>query len=139
MNWKIACFAALVMWSTYGFFAERAGKIHGEKINLIFETLAFIVLALIAVASGIGDIKKITTSSAIHASVMGLLSAGGFWFILYAFKVVPQQETFLVLLISGIFPVLAAVISNFLVAPLSIYQWLGVAMAGGGLILVSWK
>lgn len=139
MNWKIACFVALVMWSAYGFFGERAGKIHGEKVNMIFETLAFILLALIAAVSGLGDIKKVTTDSAIHASVMGLLSAGGFWFVLYAFKVVPQQETFLVLLISGMFPILAAVISNFIIAPLSIQQWLGVAMAGGGLILVSWK
>ena len=139
MNWKIACFVALVMWSAYGFFGERAGKIHGEKINLLFETLAFIILALIAIVSGIGDFKKVTTESAVNASVMAFLSAGGFWFILYAFKAVPQQETFLVLLISGMFPVMAAVISNFLIEPLSIQQWLGVAMAGGGLILVSWK
>jgi drug/metabolite transporter (DMT)-like permease len=37
------------------------------------------------------------------------------------------------------FPVLAAVISNFLIESLSVQQWLGIAMAGGGLILVSWK
>lgn len=139
MNWKTACFAALVMWSAYGFFGERAAKIHGDKVNMIFETLAFIALTLIAALSGIGDFKKITGGSAINASAMGFLSAGGFWFVLYAFKVVPQNETFLVLLISGMFPVMAAVVSNFIVAPLSIYQWLGVAMAGGGLILVSWK
>jgi len=139
MNWRIASLVALAMWSAYGFFGERAGKIHGEKINLLFETLAFIILALIAIVSGIGDFKKVTTDSAINASVMALLSAGGFWFILYAFKVVPQQETFLVLLISGMFPVLAAVISNFIIAPLSVQQWLGVAMAGGGLLLVRWK
>ena len=139
MNWKIASLVALAMWSTYGFFGERAGKIHGEKINLLFETLAFITLALIAIVSGIGDFKKVTTDSAINASVMAFLSAGGFWFILYAFKDASQQETFLVLLISGMFPILAAVISNFFIFPLSIWQWLGVAMAGGGLILVSWK
>jgi drug/metabolite transporter (DMT)-like permease len=61
MNWKIACFVALVMWSVYGFFGERAGKVHGEKINLLFETLAFIILALVAIVSGIGDFKRVTT------------------------------------------------------------------------------
>jgi len=139
MNWKIASLVALAMWSIYGFFGERSAKIHGEKVNMIFETLAFIVLAFIAAASGIGDFKKVTGNSAFNASIMGLLSAGGFWFILYAFKVVPQSETFLVLLISGMFPVIAAIINNFIVSPLTICQWIGVVMAGAGLVLVSWK
>jgi drug/metabolite transporter (DMT)-like permease len=141
MNWKIASLIALAMWSVYGFFGERAGKIHGEKVNLLFETLAFIILALIASASGLGDIKKVTLDSAIKASIMGFLSAGGFWFVLYAMRVVPQTDTTLVLLISGMFPVGAAVISQFIpgIDPLSIRQWIGFAVASGGLILVVWK
>jgi drug/metabolite transporter (DMT)-like permease len=141
MSWKIACFVALVMWSAYGFFGERSAKIHGDKVNMIFETLAFIALALIAAVSGIGDFKKITINSAINASVMGLLSAGGFWFVIYALKIAPQTDTALVLLISGMFPVGAAVISHFIpgIGPLSVQQWIGVAMAGGGMILVNWK
>jgi drug/metabolite transporter (DMT)-like permease len=141
MNWKIACVVALVMWSAYGFFGERAGKIHGEKVSLIFETLAFILLTLIAATSGLGDIKKVTADSAIKASIMAFLSAGGFWFVLYAMRVAPQTDTTLVLLISGMFPVGAAVISQFIpgIDPLSIRQWIGFAMASGGLILVVWK
>lgn len=127
------------MWSAYGFFGERSAKIHGDKMNMIFETLAFILLALFAAASGLGDFRKVTAHSAMNASVMGLLSAGGFWFVLYALKIVPQNDTALVLLISGMFPVGAAIISNFMFEALSIQQWVGVVMAGAGLILVNWK
>jgi hypothetical protein len=36
---------------------------------------------------------------------MALLSAVGYWFILYALKVVPQEQTGIAILISGMFPV----------------------------------
>jgi drug/metabolite transporter (DMT)-like permease len=139
MNWKVACSIALVAWSVYGFFGERAAKVHGDKINMIFETLAFILLALIAAIGGINDFQKVTTNSAINASVMGLLSAGGFWFVLYALKIAPQQDIALVLLISGMFPIGAAVISHFIASPLSLLQWAGVALAGVGMVMVNLK
>jgi drug/metabolite transporter (DMT)-like permease len=139
MNWKTACFVALAMWSAYGFFGERAAKVHGDKINLLFETGAFILLSLIAAASGISDFQKVTINSAWNGSIMGLLSAGGFWFVLYAMKISPQQDIALVLLISGMFPVGAAVISNFVTGPLSVFQWVGVAMAGAGMIMINIK
>lgn len=136
MNWKIACLVAFAMWSVYGFFGERASKIHGEKVNLIFETLAFIFLSVIAAASGIDDFRKTTVNSAINASVMGLLSAGGFYFVLYALRVAPQQDTALVILISGLFPIGTAVVSHFILGPLSVMQWVGVSLAGAGMVLV---
>jgi drug/metabolite transporter (DMT)-like permease len=139
MNWKVACCIALIAWSAYGFFGERAAKVHGDKINMIFETIAFILLALIAAIGGVNDFQKVTTNSAINGSIMGLLSAGGFWFVLYALKIAPQQDTALVLLISGMFPVGAAVISNFVITPLSLMQWIGIALAGFGMVLVNLK
>lgn len=137
MNWKIACWIAFAMWSVYGFFGERAAKVHGEKVNMIFETLAFILLAIAAAVSGMDDFRKTTFSSALNASIMGLLSAGGFYFVLYALRVVPQQDTALVILISGLFPIGTAIASNFIVAPLSIVQWIGVFLAGAGMVLVT--
>lgn len=135
MGWKFACFIAFAMWSVYGFFGERAGKIHGEKVNLIFETVAFVLLALIAAGDAIGDFHKVTGKSAINASMMGLLSAVGFWFMLYALKVVPQEQTGIALLISGMFPVGAILISNFVAAPLVMWQWVGVALVAIGMPL----
>ncbi len=135
MSWKIACLVAFAMWSVYGFFGERAGKIHGEKVNLIFETVAFILLALVATTSATGDFSKITGKSAFNASMMGLLSAVGFWFMLYALKVVPQQQTGVALLISGMFPVGAMLVSNFVAAPLVTWQWVGVALVAVGMPL----
>ncbi len=137
MNWKVACLIAFAMWSVYGFFGERAAKVHGEKVNMIFETLAFIALSLMVAMGRIKDFGKVTATSALQASAMGLLSAGGFYFVLYAMRVAHQQDTALILLISGMFPVGAAVISNFIISPLSITQWAGVALASIGMVLVN--
>ncbi|MBU4142732.1 EamA family transporter [Patescibacteria group bacterium] len=135
MNWKIACLIAFATWSIYGFFGERAGKIHGEKINLIFETLAFILLAVVAASDAVGDFHKVTGRSAFNASMMGLLSAVGFWFMLYALKVVPQEQTGVALLISGMFPVGAMLVSHFVSAPLVGWQWAGIALVAAGMPL----
>lgn len=135
--WRIGCLIAFGMWSCYGFFAERAAKVHGEKINLIFETLAFIVLSLIVNMSGIKDFDKVTATSTLNASIMGLLSAGGFYFVLHAMRVAPQKDMPLVLLISGMFPIGAAVISNFIITPLSGVQWAGAVLVGIGMVLVN--
>lgn len=137
MNWKIASLVAFAAWSVYGFFGERASKVHGEKVNMLFETAAFVVLSLVVIISGISDFHKITVKSSFNAAAMGLLSAGGMWFVLYAFRVVPNKDIMLVLLISGMFPIGAAIISNFITGPLSATQWTGVVLAGAGMVLVN--
>lgn len=137
MNWKFACFIALMMWSIYGFFGERAAKVHGEKINVIFEALAFVLLAIVAAISVSRDFRKITTNSAFNAFIMGTLSAAGLWFVFYAMKVAPQKDLITVILISGMFPVGAAIVSNFIIAQLSLLQWTGVILAGIGIVLVN--
>ena len=126
------------MWGVYSIPGNKATEVHGEKVTLIFETVAFILLCGLVSLRATGDLAKITMSSAVNASVMGILSAGGFYFMLMAMNASPKNLTTIVL-IAGSYPAVTAIASHFLGQPLSLSQWVGVATVMTGLVLVNWK
>lgn len=138
MDWKVASVIVLVLWGTYGIFGSKATEVHGEKVTVVFETVAFILLALVAAGSAMGDFQKVTTRSFINASVMGLMSAGGFYFFLYAMRLSPQNLG-VITMTTGLYPVITVLVMHFLGQHLAPQQWLGVALATAGLALVNWK
>ncbi len=143
MNWLIAALTGLIFWSIYSIFGDRATQIHGEKISMLFETVAFVLLlAFVATQSTNGstgfDFSKMTTRSALFGAVMGITSAAGFYCLLLAFKLGPSQTANIVL-ITGFYPVLTAVLLSLFGTRLSGTQWAGIALASVGLFLVNWK
>lgn len=137
MDWKIASLIALGAWSLYGIFGSKAGEIHGEKVSMVFETVAFIILTTVVISSAVNDFHRITPKSFFYASLMGILSASGFYFVLYAMRLSPQNWA-VIILISGMYPAMAAVIGYFSGTQLALHQWAGVVLATFGLVLVNW-
>jgi len=136
--WRLYSIIALSMWGVYSIPGNKATEVHGEKMTLLFETAAFIILCTFVSLRATGDFAKVTVSSALNASVMGLLSAGGFYFMLSAMNASPKNLTTIVL-IAGSYPAITAIVSHFCGQPLSTHQWVGVATVMAGLVLVNWK
>lgn len=141
MSWKLASFLALACWGTYGIFAAEAGKLHGEKMNMFFAALSYILVGgLVVFGGGTGDFAKLTARSAGLGMAAGLLSALGVYFLLSALGTAPAQIPF-ILMIAGMFPVVTVVVSAVIKYgnPLLPRQWVGVALAAAGIALVNWS
>lgn len=138
MDWRIASLCVLILWGVYSIFGAKAGEIHGEKVSMVFETAGFILLTLLVAGNAIGDFQRVTIKSFVCASLMGLMSAGGFYFLLYALRVAPQNLG-IIIVATGLYPVVTVVVTHFLGQHLAPHQWFGVALAGAGLILATWK
>ena len=136
--WRLYAVMALAMWGVYSIPGNKATEVHGEKMTLLFETVAFVLLCALVSLRATGDFAKITAASAFNASVMGVLSAGGFYFMLSAMNASPRNLTTIVL-IAGSYPAITAIVSHFLGQPLSLHQWVGVGTVMTGLALVNWK
>ena len=147
MNWLSCSLLTLVLWGAYTIFANKANIIHGENVTMVFETIAFIVLTIAVGASSRSDFARITPRSALYASIMGIMSAGGFYFLLLAFRKAPGELT-IITLITAMYPVITFLIVGILlrVKPnliaeakrLTPTQLFGVVMAVAGLVLVNW-
>ncbi|MBI2633652.1 MAG: EamA family transporter [Parcubacteria group bacterium] len=139
MNWFISSLAALMLWATYGIFGAKATEVHGEKVSMIFEAIAFLLIAIIVVLSAdLKDFQKITSKSFTNATLMGIASSGGFYLLLYALRLSPERMP-LIILITGLYPVLTVIITHFIGKPLSMNQWFGIIFVAAGLILINWK
>lgn len=136
--WRLYAFLALAAWGVYSIPGNKATAVHGEKVSLLFETAAFILLCLVVSRHVAVDFPKVTWTSAVNAAIMGLLSAGGFYFMLTAMGASPKNMTAIVL-ITGSYPAVTAVVAHFIGQPLSLHQWIGVTAVVGGLVLVNYK
>ena len=138
MDWRIATALALILWGVYTIPGTKAGEIHGEKVSFVFETAAFVLISILVMWGSVGDFQKVTRSSFINASLMGLMSAAGFYFLLMALRLSPANMPVIVLT-AGMYPVITVVATHFLGEHLSLQQWLGVALAPVVLTLINWK
>ncbi len=142
MNWLISSVATMFLWAGYSIFGDRATDVHGEKVSLVFEMGALVVLNLVIFLlwGGLKDFDKVTSSSFVSGALMGLMSSGGLFFMLHALRVAPAHHFSSIVLITGLYPVLTAVIGHFFLdAKLSAHQWLGVGLAGLALWLINWE
>lgn len=137
MNWQTASLVTLLLWGVYGIFAAKAGEIHGAKVSLVFEAAAFVILAVVVAGGSLGEFAKVTRQSFAFASLMGLLSAAGFYFLLYAIGLAPQNLS-VIIVITGLYPVLTVVINHFLGSHLTPHQWVGVGFGILAVVLVNW-
>lgn len=137
MDWKTASLATLLLWGVYGIFAAKAGEIHGAKVSLVFEAAAFVVLAAFVAGSSFGEFAKVTRQSFVFASLMGLFSAAGFYFLLYALGLAPENLS-AIIVITGLYPVITVVINHFLGSHLAPHQWVGVGFGILAVVLVNW-
>jgi uncharacterized membrane protein len=139
VGWRAASFLTLALWGSYGIFASRANVIHGEKVTMAFEAAAMVLIAIASLAVyGASDISKITSASAMHASIMALMSAGGLYIQFYAFRHGGASNMSLIIVITGSFPVITVVLGQLMGIYLTTHQWIGVAMVSIGLVLVNW-
>lgn len=140
MNWFIPSLGALLLWGTYQIPCTTAGSIHGEKVNMAFETVGFILLTVIALVSSNAwsDFHKITGKSAVNGAIFALMSAGGFYLMLYALRVAPAKLP-IISLISGMFPFVLVIATSFQGTRYTPVQWLGVALGVVALTLVNLK
>jgi drug/metabolite transporter (DMT)-like permease len=68
------------------------------------------------------------------------MSSGGLFFLLHALRTSPPHHFSTIVLITGLYPVVTAVIGHFFLdAKLNIYQWIGVVLAGVALWLITWE
>jgi drug/metabolite transporter (DMT)-like permease len=137
MDWKTASLITLFLWGVYGIFAAKAGEIHGAKVSLVFEAAAFVALAAMVAHGSLGEFAKVTRQSFMFASLMGLFSAAGFYFLLRALQMSPDNLS-VIIVMTGLYPVITVMINHFLGSHLSPHQWVGVAFGIVSVILVNW-
>ncbi|MEK7118162.1 MAG: hypothetical protein AAB869_00980 [Patescibacteria group bacterium] len=141
MNWIYAVTLCFVLWATYAIPGNLAEKVHGVSINMLFETIAFVGVTFFLGGKILADISKVTLTSGIQASLMGIGSAVGFYFFLMALSLAPNAKTLaLVILVAGMtFPAQGALFGFFGGEALSTRQWLAIAGMGACIFLYSWK
>lgn len=143
MNWILAMVLCFILWSTYAVPGNFAEKTHGVSVNMLFETLAFIGVVILLSGKILEGLPKVTPTSALLASLMGLGSAVGFYFFLTALSLAPGPKGLaLVVLVAGVsFPVQSAIFSFFGKAEdaLSVRQWLAIAGMGVSIIAYNWN
>lgn len=137
MNWIVLSFLTLLLWGTYSVFANRANAVHGEMVTFLFETVAFIVIALVQFGEIRVNIGRVTMKSAIDATIMGAMSAGGFYLFLRALRLEPTRIG-TIALITGLWPVITVFVSAGMGQQhLYLKDWIGAALATAGIVLVS--
>ncbi|OGZ07742.1 MAG: hypothetical protein A3D65_01410 [Candidatus Lloydbacteria bacterium RIFCSPHIGHO2_02_FULL_50_13] len=141
MNWTLALLLCFVLWTTYAIPGNLAEKVHGVSVNMLFETLAFVVVAFFLSGKILADISKVTLTSGIQASLMGIGSAVGFYFFLTALSLAPGTKGLaLVILVAGMtFPAQSALFGLFSGGGLAVHQWLAIAGMGACIGLYNWK
>lgn len=147
MDWRVVALGPLFMWALYAVFGSLSSNTNGPKVTMAVEAMAMVAVAVVALgAAGWNDFKKATALSIAFAVAMGLMSALGVLAQLYAFQLAPQNRQGVVVMLGGMFPVLAVVIFHAMHkfgiqggSPATPRHWLGVLSGALALWLVSGK
>lgn len=131
-----------VLWSVYAIPGNMAEKVHGVSVNMMFETIAFIVVTLMLGGKILENLPRVTTNSAVLGLLMGAGSALGFYFFISALSNAPgARGLVLVVLVAGVtFPMQGLLFSFFGGGEaLNLRQWLAMAGMGASLVVYNWK
>lgn len=141
MNWIYALVLCFILWATYAIPGNLAAKVHGVSVNMLFETLAFVGVTFFLSGKIMVDISKVTLTSGVQATLMGIGSAVGFYFFLTALSLAPNVKTLaLVILVAGMtFPAQGALFGLLGKETLEIHQWLAIIGMGACIALYNWK
>lgn len=145
MSWQMWSFVPMLMWGGYLVLASKAIALHGERVTMVFEAGAMVLVALwMVTTSGVGDFSRVTRLSLAFVIGMALLSAVGLAIQFYAFSIAPRDKQGMVGMINGLFPVVGCLLFAALPrlgieggAPMTSRQWLGLATGILTLWLVS--
>ncbi len=140
MNWIIAMALCFILWSVYAIPGNFAEKVHGVSVNMLFETIAFVGVAILLSGRICEGLPRVTAGSATLGLLMGLGSAVGFYFFLTALSLAPGTKGIvLVVLVAGITFPMQSVLFSFFGEALSLRQWLAIVGMGVSLIVFNWK
>jgi len=127
MNWLLASIAATLLLSVYPIFADRAGKIHGERMNFVIDTLVMLVISSFLSYFYKGDFAKITRVSFRYGLGIGF-SGIAFLLILYSLRIAPEKIP-IIMVIIGFSTVLTALIYACMGTKLSVLEWICISGA----------
>lgn len=138
-RWLFATILSTLLFGTYSIFAEKAGKIHGERVNFIIDTSVMLAFSLFMTAlhSTRSDFSRVTRLSGAYAFLMGLTSSAAFLLLLYSLRIAPTDKMPVIMIMIGFSTVITAVIANFLGIKLDPHKWLGVIIAFWCMTLVN--
>lgn len=142
--WVVYSFLTLGLWGVHTIFANKANIVHGPRVTIWFEAIAFLGIAFIA-ASRTAEWSQVTIRSAVYAAMMAALSAGGFYSLLLASRSAPGK-ILEITLITAMYPLITVLVVTVVrhfsakvfaeVTPMTPIQVLGVLMSVSGLALV---
>ena len=127
MHWLTATILAMLIFSLYPIFGDKASQIHGEKMNFIIDAVFMVIFALFLSIHNSADFKRITKISLAYSLGLGF-STIAFFLTLYAWRVAPNRVP-IIMVIVGFSTVITAAIYNFIGTKLTILEWLCVAGA----------
>lgn len=130
--WLLAAIGGMFFLSVYPIFADKAGRIHGERMNFIIDALTMVAMSAILLAFSWADLNKVTKVSFRYGLGIGF-SGIGFFLALYAMRIAPEKVPIITIVI-GFSTVITAVIYNFIGTKLSFWEWFCV---GGATFFIS--
>jgi drug/metabolite transporter (DMT)-like permease len=142
--WIAYASITLGLWGAHTIFANKANIVHGPRVTIWFEAVAFLGIAFIA-ATRTTEWSHVTIRSAVYAALMAALSAGGFYSLLLASRSAPDK-ILEITLITAMYPLITVLVVTVVrhfsvklvaeVTPMRPIQVLGLLMSVSGLALV---
>lgn len=134
-NWLTASILAALFFGIFPIFGNKAGQMHGEKVNFILDAIYMLIISVPIFFYGRQDFYRITPKSFSYS--LGLaLSSVGFLLTLYAWRLAPSKLPVIGVTVA-FSTVITAVIAHFMGMQLDFYQWIGVLLAFCGIVLVN--
>ena len=128
-------------------FGNKAHIVHGAKVTIVFEAVAFIILTLVIMGSNWSDFARVTLRSSFHASTMAIMSVLGFYCLLMALGRAPHQVV-TITLITSLYVVVTILLTTATlrirpewmaeIKPMNTIQWFGSFLAVMGVGMVCW-
>ncbi len=148
MNWVHFTIGALLLWGSYSIFGAKATNVHGQNVTIAFEAVVFVVLAVLVSVGNLQQYKMVTTTSAVNATIMAMMSVGGFYCLLTAIRLSPANVG-MITLIPAMYPIITLLLIGVTVKhlphflpdakPVAFQQVVGAIIAVSGIIIANWE
>ena len=136
MSWFLATVLSTITFGVYPVFGNKAGQIHGDKINFIIDGCIMFLMCAVMSLMYKEDFQRITKTSFVYSLPLGLSSIG-FLLMLYAWRLAPTKIGAIQITI-GFSTIITAIICHvFTNARLESHQWIGALIALIGVSLVN--
>ena len=137
-TWLAFTLLATLLFGIYPIFGDKAGQIHGPKINFIIDNGVFLIYSIVLLIFYRQDIVLITKRSLVYGLLMGVVSGSAFFLMLCAWQEAPAKLPKIMVTI-GFSVVITAIISNFSGIKLTISEWFWAIGATVCIAGLNWK